>query len=170
VLAVLAVVGGVLQIPGVTHVIDTFLEPTFEESRFGGLEISSGIEALVLVVSGIGALAGIGAAWFVYVARPGTGPRLARRFARLHGFLEHKWYFDELYDALLVRPTRALGEGASNVFERVVIQGMVGGATVAVRVGSSIVRVAQSGLLRYYALLLLAGVGGLTLYFLVVSR
>ena len=38
------------------------------------------------------------------------------------------------------------------------------------RTGSSIVRVAQSGLLRYYALLLLAGVGGLALYFLLASR
>jgi hypothetical protein len=56
------------------------------------------------------------------------------------------------------------------VFERFVIQGMVGSAELAVRFGSSIVRVAQSGILRYYALLLLAGVGGLGLYFLVVSR
>ena len=32
------------------------------------------------------------------------------RCRRLHGFLAHKWYFDELYDALIVRPTRALGE------------------------------------------------------------
>jgi hypothetical protein len=47
---------------------------------------------------------------------------------------------------------------------------MVGGAELAVRVGSSIVRVAQSGILRYYALLLLAGAGGLALYFLVVSH
>jgi hypothetical protein len=57
-----------------------------------------------------------------------------------------------------------------NVFERFVIQGMVGSAEMAVRVGSSIVRIAQSGILRYYALLLLAGAGGLGLYFLVVSR
>ena len=39
----------------------------------------------------------------------------------------------------------------------------------AVRVGNSLVRVAQTGLLRYYALLLLVGVGGLALYFLCVS-
>ena len=41
---------------------------------------------------------------------------------------------------------------------------------VAVRAGNSLVRVAQSGLLRYYALLLLTGVTALALYFLVVSR
>ena len=62
------------------------------------------------------------------------------------------------------------GRWASNVFERVVIQGLVSGAALAVRAGNSIVRVAQSGLSRNYALLLLGGVGGLALYFLIVSR
>ena len=46
----------------------------------------------------------------------------------------------------------------------------MGGTSLAVRVGNSFVRVAQTGLLRYYALLLLVGVGALGLYFLVVSR
>jgi hypothetical protein len=51
--------------------------------------------------------------------------------------------------------------------ERVVIQGLlVDGAVRLVRGGSLVVRNAQSGLLRYYAALLLAGVAGLALYFL----
>jgi NADH-quinone oxidoreductase subunit L len=104
------------------------------------------------------------------VRRPGTSASLIERLPRLHGFLVRKWYFDELYDLAFVRPMRVLGEGAMNVFERFVIQGLVGGAELAVRVGSSIVRVAQSGIVRYYALLLLAGAGGLGLYFLLVSR
>jgi NADH-quinone oxidoreductase subunit L len=168
-LAVLSVIGGVLQIPGVTHVTERFLEPTFEGSRFIDLEISGGIEALALVIGATSSLLGIGIAYVLWVERPGTTVDLARRLRPLHAFLEHKWYFDELYDYTIVRPLRSLGRGASNVFERVVIQGMVGGTTAAVRVGNSLVRVAQTGLLRYYALLLLAGVGGLALYFLVVS-
>ena len=47
---------------------------------------------------------------------------------------------------------------------------MVGTTTNAVRAGNSLVRVVQTGVLRYYALLLMIGVGGLALYFLVVSR
>ena len=50
------------------------------------------------------------------------------------------------------------------------IGGMVSGTALAVRAGNSLVRVAQSGLLRYYALLLMTGVTALALYFLVVSR
>ena len=48
--------------------------------------------------------------------------------------------------------------------------GVAQGATLAVRAGNSLVRVAQSGLVRYYALLLMSGVTALALYFLIVAR
>jgi NADH-quinone oxidoreductase subunit L len=170
ILALLAIFGGAVQIPHVTHVIEHFLDPSFADSRFTGVDVGGGLEALALIVGAVASLSGIALAWFLYVRAPGTTARLVERFRALHGFLFKKWYFDELYDALFVRPTRALGSWAQNVFERVVIQGMVGGTTFAVRVGNSIVRVAQTGLLRNYALLLLVGVGGLALYFLMVSH
>ena len=170
ILAVLATVAGVLQIPGVTDVVDSFLHPTFESSRYADIEVASGIEALALVGGAVTALIGIGAAWLLYVRNPGTTLRLARRLPRLHGFLEHKWYFDELYDRAIVRPAVALGRFSSDVFERVVVGGLVSGTTLAVRAGNSMVRVAQTGLLRNYALLLVTGVTALALYFLVVSR
>jgi NADH-quinone oxidoreductase subunit L len=168
-LAVLSIFGGVLQIPGVTHVIENFLEPSFADSRFVDLEVSGGIEALALILGATAALLGIGIAWVFWIERPGASVDLARRLQPLHTFLEHKWYFDELYDFAIVRPLRALGNWASDVFERVVVQGMVGSTEAAVRAGNSFVRVVQTGVLRYYALLLLVGVGGLALYFLVVS-
>jgi NADH-quinone oxidoreductase subunit L len=49
-LALLAIVGGVVQIPGVTHVIERFLDPTFEDSRFIDVETSTANEVLALVV------------------------------------------------------------------------------------------------------------------------
>jgi NADH-quinone oxidoreductase subunit L len=82
----------------------------------------------------------------------------------------HKWYFDEAYDVLLVRPITALGRAASTTFERVVIDGVSQGAAVVVRTGNSLVRVAQSGLVRYYALALMTGVTALALYFLIVAK
>jgi NADH-quinone oxidoreductase subunit L len=106
----------------------------------------------------------------MYVRAPGTSMRLAERLRGLHGFLSHKWYFDELYDASLVRPTRSFGAWAASVFERVVVGGLVSGTALAVRAGNSIVRVAQTGVVRNYALLLMTGVAALALYFLVVSR
>ena len=94
-----------------------------------------------------------------------------RALPRLHRFLAHKWYFDEVYDLLVVRPTLAIGAWSSKVFERVVIGRLdVRHGARFVRAGNSVVRIAQSGLLRYYALLLATGVTALALYFLVVSR
>jgi NADH-quinone oxidoreductase subunit L len=170
ILAVLAVVGGVLQIPGVTHVVENFLHPTFEGSRFADTDVSSGYEVLALAVGAVTALGGIGLAWVLYVRNPGSALQVARRVPRLHDFLAHKWYFDELYDRAIVQPALALGRFSADVFERVVVGGMVSGTTLAVRAGNSIVRVAQTGVLRHYALLLLTGVTALALYFLVVSR
>jgi NADH-quinone oxidoreductase subunit L len=169
-LAVLSIFGGLVQIPGVTHVVQNFLDPTFAGSRFVDIETSTGHEVLALVAGAVSSLGGIGLAYFLYVRRAGSTLRLAERLPRLHDFLWHKWYFDELYDRAIVGPMRALGQGASGVFERVVIGGMASGTTVAVRAGNSLVRVAQSGLLRNYALLLMTGVTALALYFLIVSK
>ena len=97
----------------------------------------------------------------MYVRAPGTTARLRERFRGLHGFLAHKWYFDELYDRALVRPTLALGDV---VVERVRARRDRRHGVAARRSrcapANSLVRVAQSGLLRYYALLLVTGVSG----------
>ncbi len=102
----------------------------------------------------------------MYLRSPGATAALQKRLPRVHDFLEHKWYFDELIDALVVRPVLALGRWFSSTFERYVVQGLVDGTTGAVRGVNVAVRTAQSGYLRSYALLLVTGFAGLGLYFL----
>jgi NADH-quinone oxidoreductase subunit L len=165
-LGVGALFGGLLQIPGVNHVIETFFEGTFEESRFHETVPSESSAWLGLAVGGAISIAGIALAYFVYIARPGTTARLRERVAGVHDFLANKWYFDELIDALVVRPTLGLGRWANRTFERYVVQGLVEGTTGAVRGVNVVVRTAQSGYLRSYALLLVTGFAGLALYFL----
>jgi NADH-quinone oxidoreductase subunit L len=81
-----------------------------------------------------------------------------------------KWYFDELIDTVVVRPFAMAGRFARDVFERVFVNGLlVGGPSGAVRAGSAAVRAVQSGFLRYYAALLLVGITGLGLYFLLAA-
>ncbi len=68
---------------------------------------------------------------------------------------------------MVVRPFGWFGRFARNTFERVFINGVfVGGTTGAVRAGSAAVRAAQSGYLRYYITLLVAGIVALGFYFL----
>src|SRR5206468_645548 len=131
ILSVLAIFAGLLQIPGVDHVVANFLDPAFADSRFAGVDVSTGNNVLALVLGAACSLGGISLAYYLYVRRPGTTLRLAERFRRLHGFLIHKWYFDELYDRAFVSPMCALGRASSTVFERTVIGGVASGTTLA---------------------------------------
>jgi NADH-quinone oxidoreductase subunit L len=164
-----ALFAGVLQIPGVTDVVEGFLEGTFEGSRYAGIHPSDSAEYTGLVIGGALSIVGIAIAYLVYVARPGITAGLVRRYRWLHDFLERKWYFDEAIDGLIVRPSLAVGRWANSTFERYVIQGLVAGATGAARGANAGVRGAQSGYLRSYALLLVTGFAGLGLYFLLQS-
>jgi NADH-quinone oxidoreductase subunit L len=169
-LALLSIVGGIVAIPGISDVLEKFLEPTFEDSRFHDTAPTTGAEVWGLVAGGVISILGIGLAWWVYVREPGTAGRVRERFAWLHRFLVNKWYFDELYEAMFVRPAATIGAFSRRVIETEFVQGtIVGGATGIVRVGTSLARSVQTGYLRLYALFLLLGVAGLTLYFLVTS-
>jgi NADH-quinone oxidoreductase subunit L len=169
-LALLSIVGGVVAIPGVTDTLEHFLEPTFEDSRFHDTAPTTSAEVWGLVAGGTIAILGIALAWWVYMRQPGTATRLRERFASVHAFLVNKWYFDELYDAVFVRPASTAGAFGRRVIETQFVQGtIVGGATGIVRVGTSFARAIQTGYLRAYALLLLLGVAALTLYFLLNS-
>jgi NADH-quinone oxidoreductase subunit L len=169
VLAFGALFAGFLQIPGVDKVIENFLDPTFQGSRFADIVPSTGDAWLGLVVGGIISIAGIGIAYWMYIARPGVSAELVRRFHGLHDFLENKWYFDEAIDLLVVRPSLATGRWANAIFERYVVQGIVVAAVDLVRGAGAGVRGVQSGYLRSYALLLVTGFAGLGLYFLLQS-
>jgi NADH-quinone oxidoreductase subunit L len=169
VLAVLAIVGGALQIPGVTHVVDSFLEPTFAESRWHEeLHPSSALEYGGMAVGALMGIAGILVAWLVWVRRPGTAGRLRARFGALHTLLANRWYADEAIDLAVVRPSLWFGRFAQSTFERIFINGALVDAPIAlVRAGSAAVRSRQSGFLRAYAGLMLLGIAGVILWFLV---
>jgi NADH-quinone oxidoreductase subunit L len=169
-LALLSVIGGIVLIPGVTDWFDKFLEPSFRDSHYYTDVPSTGIEWLGLVIGGVISIAGIGLAWVCYMRRRGVTLRLAERYRGLHGFLSHKWYFDELYDTVFVRPLGNFGSYGRRVIESRFVQGfVVDGAVGVVRAGTSVARAVQTGYLRAYALLLVIGVLALGLYFLVQS-
>jgi len=168
ILAALAVVGGLIQIPGVDHVVNTFLAPSFAGSKLARVESSTGAAWIGLIIGAIVGVIGIGIVYRIYVVRRGASRQLQERFALLYGFLVHKWYFDELIDVLIVRPALLVGRVGESVLERIVIGGGVtGGVTGGVRAGSAAVRRAQTGFLRYYAGAMVLGLFAIALYFLI---
>jgi NADH-quinone oxidoreductase subunit L len=166
-LAVLAIVGGFLQIPGIDEALHKFLEPTFADSRlYSDLAPSAGTQWIGLIVGAAIGLAGIGVAWRLW--GDGRRPELASRFGALHKFFVNKWYFDEIIDFLVVRPVAWFGRFAHGAIERRLVNGvLVGGASGTIRALSAAVRGVQTGYLRYYAALLLVGLTALGAYFLV---
>ena len=170
-LALLSIAGGVVAIPGVSETLERFLEPAFEDSGYLETHPSDGDEQLGLVIGGAIAICGIALAWVLYMLRPGSTLRLRDfRLRKVHDFLAHKWYFDELYDAAIVRPAATLGRLGRTVVESVFVQDViVGGSVAVVRAGSSFARGLQTGYLRSYAVVLVAGLAGLALYLLITA-
>jgi NADH-quinone oxidoreductase subunit L len=169
VLAFLALVGGLVQVPGVDDVIGRFLEPVFETSALARIQPTLGEDYVGLGIGGLIALVGIGIAYYLYVAQPERPRQLEERLRLLHTLFANKWYFDELIDLLVVRPALAVARFADRVFERVVVDGLVNGTEGTVRGAGGVVRAVQNGFVRSYALLLIAGFAGLALYFLIAS-
>jgi NADH-quinone oxidoreductase subunit L len=167
-LALLAIIGGLIQIPGVDDAVTRFLSPSFAGSHLYRLEGSTSSDWIGLIVGALIAIAGISIAYRTWVVKPGTSAALQARFGALHTFLYNKWYFDELIDLSVVRPAQWLGRFAGSVLERGVVGGVVTGGTLGVvRAASAAVRRAQTGFLRYYAAAVIFGLSAMALYFLI---
>ena len=156
--------------PGLDDTITRFLEPVFADSPLAAIHPSVAASWAGLGIGAAISLAGIGIAYWLYVVRPETPAALIRRFGPIHTFLVNKWYFDELIDVLVVRPALAVGRFADRTFERFVVDGLVTGTEDVVGGAGRVVRTVQSGFVRSYALLLVAGFAGLALYFLLSAQ
>jgi NADH-quinone oxidoreductase subunit L len=168
ILAVLALIGGAIQIPGVDKGVEKFLEPAFVDSKFVNLHESTATAWVGLIIGAAIAVAAISTAFLIWMRRPGTATTLRERAVPVYTFLWHKWYFDELIDFVVVRPAGWFGRFGATVLERIVVGGAItGGTTGVVRAGSAAVRRAQTGFVRYYAALMVLALSGVALYFLI---
>ncbi len=102
-------------------------------------------------------LAGIGLAVVMYMVVPGLPARMAAAFPALYRFVLNKWYFDEFYDRMLVRPLRRLALLLWRTGDTKIIDGMPNGvAALAVDVARGTVRL-QNGRVANYAFAMIVG-------------
>jgi NADH-quinone oxidoreductase subunit L len=123
VLAVLSVIGGFPGVPPESGWFHHFLAPAVAvagEAHHVGIEV---ILALMFAATAI-ALGGWGLAHYLYSMRPETVDELSARAPRAYSTLLNKYYVDELYDALIVEPTKRLGQ-IWDWLDRHVIDGVV---------------------------------------------
>ncbi|HEY8948202.1 MAG TPA: NADH-quinone oxidoreductase subunit L [Rhizomicrobium sp.] len=113
---------------------------------------------------------GFGIAYYYYVMHPDLPPKMAAKKGPLYLFFYNKWYFDELYDFLFVRPTLWIGRKLWKIGDGKIIDGL-GPDGIAARVMDvtrETVRI-QSGYVYHYALAMLAGVLVLITWFMVAG-
>ncbi|HVJ78295.1 MAG TPA: NADH-quinone oxidoreductase subunit L [Hyphomicrobium sp.] len=109
----------------------------------------------------IAMLIGFGIAWLYYIRAPWLPAATARAFKPLYLFLLNKWYFDELYNAIFVRPAFAIGRFLWKGGDGAVIDGAIDGTAAGVgRVTERVVKL-QTGYLYHYAFAMLIGVAAL---------
>jgi NADH-quinone oxidoreductase subunit L len=106
-------------------------------------------------------LVGLYIAWRNYIQRPGAASRFVAQFPGIYRFVSNKWYFDELYDVLFVRPALWFGRlfwkrGDEGTIDRFGPHG----AAYAVSLGNRVTARLQSGYLYSYALVMLLGLIG----------
>ncbi len=111
-------------------------------------------------------LLGIALAYVMYMLAPALPERLATMFQPIYQFLLHKWYFDELYDFLFVRPAQRLARLLWHVGDEKLIDGMPNGAAALAAGGAAQVVKFQTGSIAVYAFTMLFGLVALISIFL----
>lgn len=143
-LAVLSLIGGYFTLV-------PFLAPVF------GGHHEAHVSVLVRYLPSLAGLAGIGLAYQLYIRDPAMAERVSQRYAPVYHLLLNKYYVDELYDRLIVRPVVTTSQWLWRVWDTVIIDGTVNGTAQTVAANGALLRLWQTGNVQVYALSFLLG-------------
>jgi NADH-quinone oxidoreductase subunit L len=135
--------------------IGHYLEPVLGHPKVHGSHTEEGI---IMLISIIIAVAGILGATYIYTRRLDIPVRVARNFAPVYNLLFNKYYFDEIYSFLFVRPTLWV---ADHILVRITdakfIEGVVNGVPRSIGDFSQSLRKIQTGIAQHYGIVMAAG-------------
>lgn len=165
ILAMLAAVGGLLNIPhvfGGNELLAHWL--TGANVTQNHLELSHSTEFTLMGVSVLAAVIAILLAYSKYVKKAEVpvadeAPRTA-----LEKLSYHKFYLDEIYDTIIRKPLDAFSTFFYKIIDNKVIDGLVNGLGWTANEGSKSLRLLQSGNVGYYIIMMVVGVAALMLY------
>jgi len=172
VLAILSTVGGLVGLPAFlgerANLFHRFLDPAVPPLAAGAAiaELGRGMEIALVAASVAIALAGWALARLCYAGdRAGTIPeRFVRSFPALHRLVENKFYLDELYEAVIYRPFRALARFFWKAIDVLIIDGIVNAGAFLVELSGDLLRFFTTGNVRNYALTFVLGIVALLAY------
>jgi NADH-quinone oxidoreductase subunit L len=161
ILAVFSAVGGFFNVPDILlgeHKLHTFLAPILTTEHT--VELEKGKEIGLMTASVILALIAAIIGWIVNKKRPELDEP-----SGLGKVLANKWYIDELYDAVFVKPILAFSGFLKNIVEKSFIDGIVNGVGRFIQYSSRQVRLLQSGQVGNYILFMVMSIVVLFLIF-----
>jgi NADH-quinone oxidoreductase subunit L len=180
VLALGSVLAGYVGVPhalGGHNQLATWLAPSFQAIGAPAGEVAEGaaaaeegaatLELMLMIVSSLIAVAGIGIAATIWLKRKAIAEAMARNYPGVHRLLLNKYYVDEVYNAAIVQPIRV---GSEEVlwrrFDVNVVDGAVNGAGAIVASWAGMMRRLQTGSVRSYAGSMFVGVVVILGYYL----
>jgi NADH-quinone oxidoreductase subunit L len=172
VLAILSVVGGALNLPGVilkngTHWMSHFLEHgTTGLDKIHTEHLTSSQAMLLMGAAVVMTLIILYVTFVVYVKRSS----LAKEDNQLVGWEKlssRKLYFDEIYHALFVKPIEWLSNALHNWIDQLILHKSIQGAVLLIGKSGDLVRKWQSGLVASYLFWMVIGIIGLVVYYLI---
>ncbi|MCL5278007.1 MAG: NADH-quinone oxidoreductase subunit L [Deltaproteobacteria bacterium] len=174
VLAVLSVVGGYIGVPQLlgsivgwhsSDVFVNFLAPVFHTVPVHEMPVST--ESWLMVGSIVMAILGVFLAWYIYVKekmRPAKGA--AEAFPGLYKLALNKYYVDEIYSAVVIRPLMWMsGSFLWKFFDVWIVDGVVNGSAYVTEWASARLRKIQTGDFQVYVMIFLIGVFSVLAYF-----
>ena len=169
VLAVLAALGGLLNVPaalGGGTALANFLAPVFEDSaaKAGALHLEHSTEYVLMTVSAIAAVVMAVVAYRQYVTKAVVPESDEAPRGMLSRLSYHKFYVDELYDTLVVRPLNALSVFFYRGVDKSGIDGFVNGVGRTTSESSKGIRLLQTGNVGFYIFMMVIGVVALLAY------
>ncbi len=163
ILAILSVAGGFMGVPeslGGSHWLSRFLAPVFAASKdlIPSHHLTHANEYLLMALVVAMSLVLIGVAYVRYAGKghvPAPEGQIGNPVQRT---LYHKYYVDELYDLVIVKPLYAMSRVFENVVERLGIDNIVNGSGRFVIEGSKVFRLIQTGSIGYYIFVMVIGI------------
>jgi len=168
-LAVLSIAGGWIGIPAALaggrdiNLFHRWLAPAItmpvHAEGHGEAKAEMALMAAAVALAGVG----IGIAWMLYRRREGLADRVAARVGPLYRMARNLYWVDELYELLILRPFYVLCRWSAR-FDRYVIDGVVNASGFTADFTGQVIKLFQTGYVRHYALLFLAGVVAILCY------
>jgi len=172
ILAVLSIVAGYANLPevlGGTHYLQTYLEPVLRASNaftHNHHHLEHATEITLMSISTGLVIVSIIVAYSIYVLKKTIPASEEANLSPLHKLIYNKYYVDEIYDALIVKPLYALSSFGNTVIERLGIDQLVNSFGEIVLIKSNYVSKIQSGNISSYLLLMVLGIISVFAWFL----